>query len=262
MRRQNSALRLFIPPNPRLIKVLPITRNSEYPTVQRTTHEITEAVYVVEIVCSILWNIRCVAFLVCLSWCGSKSQQCYRKMEAENEFEEQVNALKQYEEYQQEIQLLHTHRQENLSKIILDKKRSLHSKQMKSDLKKATAFVKKIKMITSDGLLQCIRDVDKLNLTLYITEIISSLLDITNIKITDVNNLIKLCEELYLRYDDFILILIQKMKEIVFLQEEELQKRKRIHMRMLIEFFQLGLFTEEGFFILLFKDLTGKSHPK
>jgi phosphoribosylformylglycinamidine (FGAM) synthase-like enzyme len=182
---------------------------------------------------------------------------------SESEFEEQVRAMGQYEEYKNEVESLLRIRNENMSKSSLEKLRKQHSNKMKSDLKKATAFVKKIKMITSDGLLQCIRDVQTLNLTLYITEIISSLIETgTNIKVTDVNNLIKLCHELHLRYDDFILPLTTRMKETVLTQDEELQKRKRIHVRMLIEFFQLGLFTEEGFFILLLKDLTGKSQPK
>jgi hypothetical protein len=181
---------------------------------------------------------------------------------SEGEFEEQVRAMGQFEDYKKEVEAMLKCRSESISLSFLEKFRKQHAIKMKSDLKKATAFVKKIKMITSDGLLQCIRDTQTLNLTLYISEIISSLIETTNIKVTDVNNLIKLCHELHLRYDDFILPLTNRMKETVLSQEEDLQKRKRIHVRMLIEFFQLGLFTEEGFFIILFKDLTGKSQPK
>jgi hypothetical protein len=180
---------------------------------------------------------------------------------SDDNIEQHLNALNQFHEYKKEILLFFENRSQylpmNLSSLRL--KYSLHS--LKSDLKKSTAFIKKIKLMTTEGLNQCLREIQTLNLTLYISEIISSLIE-TNIKPNDVCQVMLLCVELFLRYDDFILPFLTALKESIVSREEETLKRKRIHIRILMELYQLGLFTEDNFFIVLMKDLTGKSFPK
>ena len=77
-----------------------------------------------------------------------------------------------------------------------------NKKSLKSDLKKTTAFVKKIRNINAEGLQQCIRDTESLNLTLYISEIVTALLE-TAFKAMDVAMIVKLCACLHKRYEEF-----------------------------------------------------------
>ena len=199
------------------------------------------------------------------------------------ELEEQIKSLEQINEIKLEINKLLKLREINLLKYNKTQQKQQTSTstslsissssssssssitsstiELKSDLKKTTAFIKKLRLITSDGLLQCLRDIQTLNLTLYISEIVSSIIEIT-IKPNDVPNLIKLCNELHLRYDDFTIPLITGMKDSLLSQDEEIQKRRRIQIRMIIEFYQIGLFNDESFFPILLRDLTGKTHPK
>ena len=71
-----------------------------------------------------------------------------------------------------------------------------NKKLLKSDLKKGTMFSKKIKTITPDGLQQCVKDVDTLNLTPYISEIQNAIVEV-NYKITDVPTIVNLCVGLH-----------------------------------------------------------------
>ena len=87
-----------------------------------------------------------------------------------------------------------------------------NKKQLKSDLKKGTAFGKKIKTITPDGLQQCVKDVEVLNLTNYISEIVAAIIEV-NYKITDVPVVVNLCTALHRRYEDFTVPLISGIRE-------------------------------------------------
>lgn len=176
----------------------------------------------------------------------------------EENLENEINSLKQINEINNEIIQLNILRENNLNK----NKLNLNNKtELKSDLKKTTTFVKKLRLITTDGILQCLRDIKTLNLKLYISEIINSLNEI-NCKPNDLSNIIKLCNELHLIYDDFTIPLINKIKESLLSQDEEIQKRRRIQIRMIIEFYQIGLFNDDSFFPILLKDITGKTFPK
>jgi hypothetical protein len=95
------------------------------------------------------------------------------------------------------------------------------SQQLKSDMKKATAFVKKLRAINAEGTLilasnsticelfaiwcirlglqQCLRDADAVNLTLYISEIVGGILE-TSFKATDVPGIVQLCVVMHKRY--------------------------------------------------------------
>ena len=181
------------------------------------------------------------------------------------EFEEQLHALSVLEDLKKANESLLKLRDDNSPAKAEASRQQYNCGKLKSDLKKTTAFVKKVRLITSEGLLQCIRDVQTLNLTLYISEIVSAIVE-TNFKATDVPNVIKLCNELHIRYSDFTGPLLGGLKESLLSPPDNDDsgsgKKKRIQIRMLIELFQIGVFTEENFFSTLLKDLTGKSATK
>jgi hypothetical protein len=179
-----------------------------------------------------------------------------------DELEEQLKALSQIEELRKEFDGIIALRTSNSPLNAEKSRKNINKANLKSDLKKTTAFVKKIRAITSEGILQCIRDVQTLNLTLYISEIVAAIAE-TNFKATDVPNIVKLCIELHLRYEDFTYPLVNALKESLSTHsDEEEGKKKRIQMRLIMELFQVGIFIEENFFSQLLKDLTGKSQTR
>lgn len=81
-------------------------------------------------------------------------------------------------------------------------KRRKNLAPLKSDLKKSTAYVKKLRSINAESLQQCIRDAESLNLNLYLSEIVAAILEI-GFKATDVPLMVKLVMMLHSRYDGF-----------------------------------------------------------
>ena len=135
-------------------------------------------------------------------------------------------------------------------------------KQLKSDLKKSTAFVKKLRVVSPDGLIGCIRDTETLNLTLYISEIVMAILE-TNYKATDVPSIVRLCGCLHRRYEDFTPPLITGLNESLMsgdsAGDKDDSKKKRIQLRLAIELFQDGILTDEPFLVKLLRKITCKS---
>ena len=137
--------------------------------------------------------------------------------ESEKEFEAQLEALSCIEELKKEREELLVNRAKNFTAVVTisRKEHEANKKQLKSDLKKTTAFVKKIRSINTEGLQQCIRDTETLNLTLYISEIVGAIVE-TAYKATDVPSMVKLCIELHKRYNVFTAPLLTGLRTALF----------------------------------------------
>ena len=137
--------------------------------------------------------------------------------ESNMEFEAQLEALSCIEELKKEKEELMINRAKNFPAVVAisRKEHEANRKQLKSDLKKTTAFVKKIRSINTEGLQQCIRDTETLNLTLYISEIVGAIVE-TAYKATDVPSMVKLCVELHKRYNVFTAPLLAGLRTALF----------------------------------------------
>jgi regulator of nonsense transcripts 2 len=182
----------------------------------------------------------------------------------ETDLEIQTDALGQYEALKREKEEMILLKQSN-SQPALSQYRKAHENNksfLKSDLKKTTAFVKKIRSINFEGLQQCIRDTETLNLTLYISEIVVAITE-TKYKATDVPSMVKLCISLHRRYEDFTAALLTNIKSVIFSptsdDDKEFGKKKRILIRFVIELYQAGVWNDESFFVDLLRSLLGKS---
>ena len=182
----------------------------------------------------------------------------------DDDIETQLDALSQLEELKKEKVDVLAQRASNsvASAQVTRKAHEANKKNLKSDLKKTTAFVKKIRSINTEGLQQCIRDVETLNLTLYISEIVGAIVE-TAYKATDVPSMVKLCISLHKRYEEFTAPLLNGLKTSLFAipseEDKDAGKRKRIQIRFMVELFQVGICVEEGFFSDLLRALVGKA---
>lgn len=129
------------------------------------------------------------------------------------DLEAQLEALAAIEDLKKERDEMVAQRQANgpAATLASRKAHEANKKNLKSDLKKTTAFVKKIRSINTEGLQQCIRDVESLNLTLYISEIVGAIVE-TAYKATDVPSMVKLCVSLHRRYEEFTTPLLTGLK--------------------------------------------------
>ena len=100
----------------------------------------------------------------------------------DKESDSQLDASNQLEILRKEKEDLLLLIKSNSVEEVIKSRKLNESNKLKSDLKKTTAFVKKIRSINYEGLQQCIRDTETLNLTLYISEISSAICE-TNYKV-------------------------------------------------------------------------------
>lgn len=179
-----------------------------------------------------------------------------------------------YNELKQEISRKREMRRQEMSQDAINVSRLKHQnnkKNLKSDVKKTSAFVNKLRSMNSEALLQSIRDVDTLNLTLYISEIVNAILEVS-FKPADVPLIVKLCVSLHQRYEDFTEPLLSQIKDTLVTNygvtsanedKETATKKRRIQIRLLLELYEAGvLFEDGGLFLSIMKNLTGKQQQK
>lgn len=186
-------------------------------------------------------------------------------VKAEYTFDNAVDAQIEITAIREELTALQATRTANSLEAVL-MSRSAHQankKALKSDVKKTGAFVKRMRVITSDGLQQCVRETESLNLNLYISEIVGAVVE-TTYKATDVAALARLCEALHRRYEDFSDSLLSGIKTALLAapaeDDKEVPKRRRLQIRLLLELFQLGVFVEDAFFLRVVRMLLGTAN--
>lgn len=184
------------------------------------------------------------------------------------ETQSQQDALKQIDLLRKErdemLALIDTNSLKNVT--ISRRDHESNKSALKSDLKKTQAFVKKLKSINVEGLQQCIRDAETLNLNLYISEIVVAIAE-TSYKPTDVPSMVKLCIALHRRYDSFTNDLLASIRNMLLSaagstsaeEDKEGGKKKRILIRFAMELFQAGVWVDATFFLDLLKSLLGIS---
>ena len=117
----------------------------------------------------------------------------------------------------------HASRQVLLNPDSLDDLRKSHEnkkKTLKSDIKKCTAFCRKIKMagwdtnVLSTGDYAVVRDIKTLNLSRYVEEVASAVME-AKMKIIDLPIVVALCTAMHERYEDFLPALMPKLIAII-----------------------------------------------
>ncbi len=140
--------------------------------------------------------------------------------------------------------------------------------QLKSDLKKTSAFTSKIRLMNESQRASLTKDMETLNLTRYVSEIADAVSE-AKLKTSDIPVAIHLCCVMHQRYGDFTQALISNL--LAPLREESLRatkgeeedkeafRRRRVNLRLLTELHLCGVF--EGTVILLraLKRLAGVS---
>mmetsp|Transcript_36545 Transcript_36545/g.41100 ORF Transcript_36545/g.41100 Transcript_36545/m.41100 type:complete len:1502 (+) Transcript_36545:86-4591(+) len=132
-------------------------------------------------------------------------------------------------------------------------------KSLKSDLKKCTAFVKKIK--TGGAWLlkpnDIVRDISTLNLSRYVEEVVAGVLE-AKLKLTDLPVVLALCKAMHQRYQMFLSFLMAGMWSVIHGKPtEETGKLRRIYVRLLTEFILNGLSNETKPLMKLIAETSG-----
>mmetsp|Transcript_4770 Transcript_4770/g.11310 ORF Transcript_4770/g.11310 Transcript_4770/m.11310 type:complete len:1490 (-) Transcript_4770:1647-6116(-) len=132
-------------------------------------------------------------------------------------------------------------------------------KSLKSDLKKCTAFVKKIKSGSAWSMkpADINRDVSTLNLSRYVEEVVSALME-ADLKLKDMPVILALCKAMHLRYPEFLSNLWAKLWSVVQGKPtDETAKLRRISVRIITEFVLNAISTETKPLVKLITECSG-----
>ncbi|KAL7867602.1 hypothetical protein SRHO_G00089860 [Serrasalmus rhombeus] len=129
--------------------------------------------------------------------------------------------------------------------------------RLDSSLKKNTAFVKKLRTLTEQQRDSLSHDFASLNLSKYIGEAVSSLVE-AKLKISDVGCAVHLCSLFHQRYADFAPLLLAAWKRHFEARKEEKSpnvSKLRTDLRFIAELTIVGLFTDKEGLSLIYEQL-------
>uniref|UniRef100_A0A673N298 Regulator of nonsense transcripts 2 n=1 Tax=Sinocyclocheilus rhinocerous TaxID=307959 RepID=A0A673N298_9TELE len=129
--------------------------------------------------------------------------------------------------------------------------------RLDSSLKKNTAFVKKLRTLTEQQRGSLSQDFDSLNLSKYIGEAVSSMVE-AKLKISDVGCAVHLCSLFHQRYTDFAPLLLAAWKRHFEARKEEKTpnvSKLRTDLRFIAELTIVGLFTDKEGLSLIYEQL-------
>lgn len=127
-----------------------------------------------------------------------------------------------------------------------------------SSLKKNTAFIRKLKNFPPPQLDQLLRDMNSLNLTKYLSEVVSALTEI-KLKMTEIDAMILLCTELNRTYSDFSKIFFEQWQKILNIKKEDKianMSKFRVDLRLFAELTSAGIVPLKEGLVLLGNILT------
>jgi hypothetical protein len=195
-----------------------------------------------------------------------------KKKEAEDkarlELEEELEAQAQIEEARKEEnerqQLRAANNEEAVAKT---RKETSTSKSLKSDLKKTTGVVKKIRMLSESNCAALCKDIQTLKLARYISEIVIAFVE-ANLKTSDVSAAVKVISMFHQRYTEFTAPLIaaltdymlpSKDQKMVAAEGNERDPRKqRVLLRMVTELTNVGVITDKKILLDIVQNLCQK----
>ncbi|KAL7574238.1 hypothetical protein ACA910_012493 [Epithemia clementina (nom. ined.)] len=121
-----------------------------------------------------------------------------------------------------------------------------NKKTLKTDLKKCTAFVKKIKSGAAWSMKpeDIVKDVASLNLSRYVEEVVTAVLE-AKPKVTDIPVIVALTTSMHERYPEYLPNLISSLWNLIASKADaDTLKSRRVYLRVLTEFLLCGVLTE------------------
>ncbi|CAM0903744.1 unnamed protein product [Alopecurus aequalis] len=171
------------------------------------------------------------------------------------------------EEYKKLIDVKAALRQRNLNPERPD---ASHLRTLDSSIKRNTAVIKKLKMISDeqkDGLME---ELKSINLSKFVSEAVSYICE-AKLRSADMQAAVQICSLLHQRYKDFSPCLIQGLLKAFFpgksgadLDSDKNSRamKKRSTLKLLMELYFVGIVEDASTFVNIIKDLTSVEHMK
>ncbi|GAB0095794.1 regulator of nonsense transcripts 2 [Sergentomyia squamirostris] len=125
--------------------------------------------------------------------------------------------------------------------------------KLDSNVKKNTAFVKKLKQFTAAQVDSLLKDMSGLNLTKYISEICAAIVE-AKLKTTDVASMVILCSKLHQLYGEFSQLFFEHWQKILNIKVTDKvtnPSKMRVDLRLFAELVSVGIFSNKSGLALL-----------
>eukprot|EP00752_Nemacystus_decipiens_P014194 g12623.t1 len=194
-----------------------------------------------------------------------KRQKEEEQERVRREFEAQLEAVSQLELLQKEERARRELREKHAPEALKLSRESheANKSKLKSDLKKTTAFTKKVKQLSEDQRASLDKDLETLNLSRYVSEIVDAVAE-NKLKNADVSVAVHLCCLMHQRYPEFAEDLVAKLAGPFVSapgdeerEEKELLRRKRSNLRLLTELHAVGVFDGSRLIVRIVRSLCG-----
>ncbi|TDH72466.1 hypothetical protein CCR75_006098 [Bremia lactucae] len=119
--------------------------------------------------------------------------------------------------------------------------------KLKSDIKRSSAFVKKLRGLSEASADSLLRDAAELNLTRYVSECVAALAD-APLKLADLGAAVKVASLLHQRYEDFspgmVRALVSSFESSYAQDDKNKMLKRRLLLRLLCELYLAGVFDD------------------
>eukprot|EP00953_Heterococcus_sp_UTEX-ZZ885_P016664 9361-Heterococcus_DN1.PRE.1 len=136
--------------------------------------------------------------------------------------------------------------------------------KLKSDLKKTAAFTAKVRMLTETHRAAITKDIETLNLTHYVSEIVDAIAE-AKLKTGDVSVAVHLCCMMHQRYSGFTEDLIPKLsapfREDPTEDDKDALRRRRTNLRLLTDLHLCGVTDASQLLLGILRRLAGERRP-
>ncbi|KAL3662104.1 hypothetical protein V7S43_012905 [Phytophthora oleae] len=164
-----------------------------------------------------------------------------------NAEEAQALALDQLHELTRLREARSALRSANCATNVANVRAQLSSLKLKSDIKRSSAFVKKLRMLSESNAESLLRDAAELNLTRYVSECVAALAD-APLKLADLSAAVKVASLLHQRYEDFSLAMVRALVssfEASYTSDDKSKMlKRRLILRLLCELYLAGVFDD------------------
>lgn len=161
-----------------------------------------------------------------------------------DEAQEKAELQKYIDEMQEKMKSKISLREKNISRV---PPAESYFVKLDSSLKKNTAFVKKLKQFTAAQIDTLLKDIRELNLTKYISEVCSALLE-AKLKMTDIPAAITLCTQMHQIYGDFSQQFFEYWQKALSIKAgEKIQNmsKLRVDLRFYCDLISVGIFANK-----------------
>ncbi|RMX62646.1 hypothetical protein DD238_007986 [Peronospora effusa] len=159
----------------------------------------------------------------------------------------QVQALTQLHNLQQHYNARQSLRTANNAVNVASVRAQLSSLKLKSDIKRSSAFVKKLRVLSECNADSLLRDAAELNLTRYVSECVAALAD-APLKLVDLGAAVKVASLLHQRYDEFapgiVRALVSSFEASYTSDDRNKMLKRRLILRLLSELYLAGVFDD------------------